>query len=136
MYKFSIFVLAATLILISGCSDDPLNTTVEESDAADATDGSGDIVEDNDVIGYVDVAEDVEDATEGSGDVVEDVEDTTEGSGDVIEDVEPEPTEPTTCLSDEDCSEGSECDPVCVEGCFDSDGDVDCSCTCIPLMQE
>ena len=74
MNKFSIFVLAAILTLITGCSDDPVNTTVEESDTVDATEGSGDVVEDNDVIGYVDVGEDVEDAAEGSGDVVEDVE--------------------------------------------------------------
>lgn len=91
MNKFSIFVLAAILTLITGCSDDPVSPTEEGS--GDVAEGSGDVVEDNDVIGYVDVVEDVEDATEGSGDVVEDVEDTTEGSGDVVEDVEPEAQE-------------------------------------------
>ena len=93
MNKFSIFVLAAILTLITGCSDHPLSTTVEESDTVDATEGSGDVVEDNDVIGYVDAVEDVGDVAEGSGEVDEDVGDVAEGSGEVDEDVEPEAQE-------------------------------------------
>ena len=74
MYRINIFAILAALVVFTACSDDEGTATpCETTDVVeDTVEGSGDVVEDLDVIGNPDV---VEDTVEGSGDVVEDTND-------------------------------------------------------------